>query len=59
MATAQVYVRRFYTKVEVRKTNPYLVLATAVYLAGKMDECPQYIRHVVSEARNLWPGGSF
>ncbi|KAI9679432.1 MAG: hypothetical protein M1817_005454 [Caeruleum heppii] len=55
VATAQVYVRRFYTKVELRRTNPYLVLATAVYLAGKMEECPQHIRLVVSEARNLWP----
>ena len=55
MATAQVFVRRFYTKVEIRRTNPYLVLATAVYLASKMDECPQHIRHVVSEARSFWP----
>lgn len=31
------------------------MLATAVYLAGKMDETPQHIRHVVSEARNFWP----
>jgi hypothetical protein len=56
MATAQLYVRRFYTKVEIRMTNPYLVLATAVYLACKMEECPQHIRLVVSEARSLWPG---
>ncbi|KAI9837841.1 MAG: RNA polymerase II holoenzyme cyclin-like subunit [Sarea resinae] len=55
LATAQVYVRRFYTKVEIRHTNPYLVLATAFYLACKMEECPQHIRLVVSEARNIWP----
>ncbi|KAI9809953.1 MAG: hypothetical protein M1825_000386 [Sarcosagium campestre] len=55
MATAQLYVRRFYTKVELRKTNPYLILATALYLAGKMEECPQHIRLVVTEARNAWP----
>lgn len=56
MATAQLYIRRFYTKVEIRKTNPYLVLSTAVYLACKMEECPHHIRLVVSEGRTLWPG---
>lgn len=55
-ATAQVYIRRFYTKVEIRHTNPYLMLATALYLACKMEECPQHIRMVVSEARIIWPG---
>ncbi|KAI4151678.1 MAG: hypothetical protein LQ341_000853 [Variospora aurantia] len=55
LATAQVYVRRFYIKVELRDTNPYLILATALYLACKMEESPQYIRVVVSEARNMWP----
>ena len=56
LATAQVYIRRFYSKVEIRRTNPYLVLTTALYLACKMEECPQHIRVVVSEARVLWPG---
>lgn len=56
LATAQVYVRRFYSKVEIRHTNPYLMLATALYLACKMEECPQHIRVVVSEARTIWPG---
>ena len=56
LATAQVYLRRFYSKVEIRRTNPYLVLATALYLACKMEECPQHIRVVVSEARQMWPG---
>jgi cyclin C len=35
-ATAQIYVKRFYLHVEARKTNPYLILATAAYLACKM-----------------------
>ena len=56
MATAQVYIRRFYTKVEIRRTNPYLVIATAVYLACKMEECPHHIRLLVAEGRTLWPG---
>ena len=59
LATAQVYIRRFYIKVEIRNTNPYLVIATAFYLACKMEECPQHIRVVVSEARNMWPGKIF
>lgn len=56
LATAQVYIRRFYSMVEIRRTNPYLVLTTALYLACKMEECPQHIRVVVSEARQIWPG---
>ena len=55
LATAQVYIRRFYLRVEIRHTNPYLVVATALYLACKMEECPQHIKNVMSEARNLWP----
>ncbi|KAI9744947.1 MAG: RNA polymerase II holoenzyme cyclin-like subunit [Claussenomyces sp. TS43310] len=55
MSTAQLYIRRFYLKVEIRRVNPYLIIATAVYLACKMEECPQHIRLVVSEARSLWP----
>ena len=54
LATAQLYVRRFYTKVPIRDINPYLVLATCLYLALKMEECPQHIRIVVSEARTIW-----
>lgn len=56
LATAQVYIRRFYTKVEIRKTNPYLIMATAVYLACKMEECPQHIRLMLGEAARQWPG---
>lgn len=54
LATAQMYIKRFYLKVEIRRTNPYLVMATAVYLACKMEESPQHIRMIVSEARQLW-----
>lgn len=54
MATAQVYLKRFYARVEMRRTNPYLVVATALYLACKMEEAPQHIRLIVTEARQLW-----
>ena len=56
LATAQIFIRRFYLKVEIRRTNPYLLVATALYLACKMEECPQHIRVIVHEARNMWPG---
>lgn len=56
MATAQVYIKRFYTKVEIRRTNPFLVITTALYLACKMEECPQHIRLINQEARSLWTG---
>ncbi|OKL57434.1 RNA polymerase II holoenzyme cyclin-like subunit [Talaromyces atroroseus] len=55
VATAQVYMKRFYTKVDFRQTNPFLVMVTAFYLACKMEECPQHIRMVTNEARQLWP----
>ncbi|KIH86322.1 cyclin-C [Sporothrix brasiliensis 5110] len=55
LATAQVYLKRFYCKVEIRRTNPYLAMATALYLACKTEECPQHIRQVVQEAKVLWP----
>lgn len=54
MATAQVYLKRFYSHVEIRRTNPYLVITTAIYLACKMEESPQHIRLIVTEARQLW-----
>lgn len=58
LATAQIYVRRFYTKVEIRRTNPYLLMTTAVYLACKVEECPMHIRLVLAEAARQWPGKS-
>lgn len=38
----------------MRRTNPYLVMATALYLACKMEEAPLHIRVVANEARTLW-----
>lgn len=54
IATAQVYIKRFYIKVEIRRTNPFLVITTALYLACKMEETPQHIRLINQEARSLW-----
>ena len=58
IATAQVYIRRFYIKIPIRHTNPYIIIATALYLACKTEESPQHIRIVVQEARAVWQGGN-
>ncbi|KAL8296751.1 hypothetical protein RB597_006055 [Gaeumannomyces tritici] len=55
MATAQMYIKRFYINVEVRRTNPLLVAITAVYLACKMEENPQHIRLIMNETHKIWP----
>ncbi|CCE62497.1 hypothetical protein TPHA_0C03450 [Tetrapisispora phaffii CBS 4417] len=55
LATAQIYLSRFLIKVSIREINLYLLVTTCVYLACKVEECPQYIRTLVSEARSLWP----
>ncbi|CCH59425.1 hypothetical protein TBLA_0B05990 [Henningerozyma blattae CBS 6284] len=55
LATAQIYMARFLLKVSVREINLFLLVTTCVYLSCKVEECPQYIRTLVSEARSLWP----
>lgn len=40
------------------QTNPYLVLATALYLACKVEECPQHIRYIHNKVRYHYSGGS-
>lgn len=55
LATAQVYLKRFYTRVPIRETNPYVVLVTCVYLACKMEECPAHIRQFTNDALTFWP----
>lgn len=55
LATAHIYLSRFLLRTSVREVNLYLLVTTTVYLACKVEECPQYIRTLVSEARSLWP----
>lgn len=55
LATAEVYISRFSTKVSMLEYNLYMLIATSVYLASKVCESPQHIRTVLSEARNCWP----
>jgi len=55
LATALIYLQRFYTLIELRRTNPYLLMTTAIYLACKMEESPQHIRVALGEAARQWP----
>lgn len=55
LATAEMYLTRFLTRVLLKEINAYLLVTTCVYVACKIEECPQHIRLILSEARNLWP----
>lgn len=55
LATAEVYIARFFTKATIQEVNVYLVIASCIYVACKAEECPQHIRTIASEARSLWP----
>lgn len=55
LLTAEVYISRFLTRVSLKEINVYLLVATSLYVACKIEECPQHIRQVVTEARLLWP----
>ncbi|KAG0046029.1 hypothetical protein BGZ83_008792 [Gryganskiella cystojenkinii] len=52
IATAIVYFKRFYTKNCVRSTDPSLVAATCIYLACKIEECPQHIKNIITEMKH-------
>lgn len=36
------------------ETNVYMVVAAAVYLACKIEECPQHIKIVTAEIQTVW-----
>lgn len=55
LLTAEIYLSRFLTRVSLKEVNAYLLVTTCLYVACKIEECPQHIRLIVSEARNLWP----
>lgn len=55
MATAEIFLTRFLIKVLLKEVNAYLLVTTCLYTACKIEECPQHIRLITSEARNLWP----
>lgn len=55
LASAEVYLFRFLTRVLLKEVNAYLLVTTCLYVACKIEECPQHLRLIVLEARNLWP----
>ena len=55
LATAQIYIARFYLTTPIQRTNPYLIMVTATYLACKTEEAPQHIRLMLAEAARQWP----
>lgn len=55
LASAEVYLTRFLVRVLLKEVNIYLLVTTSLYVACKIEECPQHIRLIISEARNLWP----
>lgn len=55
IATAHTYQMRLLTKVTLHEMNAYLIVATSLYVAAKVEEQPQHVRTVCNEARGLWP----
>lgn len=55
LASAEVFLSRFLLRVLLKEINVYLLVTTCLYVACKSEECPQHIRLIISEARNLWP----
>jgi cyclin-C len=55
VATALVYMHRYFLTTPIQTVNLYLLASTAFYLASKTEESPHHIRLVASEARQFWP----
>lgn len=55
VATALVYLHRYFISTPMQNVNLYLLTATAFYLASKTEESPHHIRLVAAEARQSWP----
>lgn len=55
VATALVYLHRYFLFNPVQSVNLYQMVATVFYLASKTDESPHHVRLVSSEARQAWP----
>lgn len=55
VATALVYLHRYFLSTPMQNVNLYLLTATAFYLASKTEESPHHIRLVAAEARQSWP----
>lgn len=54
VATAMVYMHRYFLTTPMQNVNLYLLVSTAFYLASKTEEQPQHIRSVANESRQCW-----
>ncbi|BFZ58952.1 RNA polymerase II holoenzyme cyclin-like subunit [Savitreella phatthalungensis] len=59
VATAAVFLTRFYTRASLLETDPVLMCAAALYLSSKVCESPLHIRTLTHEAYLLWGGATF
>ncbi len=55
VATAATYYKRFYTVTDFASFDPRVVVPTALYLAGKCEECRVRAEDVVANAARLQP----
>ncbi|EXJ65929.1 uncharacterized protein A1O5_10905 [Cladophialophora psammophila CBS 110553] len=55
VATAMVYMQRYFLSTPMQNVNLYLLVATSFYLASKTEESSHHIRLVAAEARQAWP----
>jgi len=59
IATASIYLRRFYLRNSYCETDTPLVCATCCYVAAKAEETPVHIKSLVNEARHVFQETGF
>ncbi|KAJ7983089.1 cyclin-like protein [Mycena polygramma] len=59
IATATVFMRRFYLKNSYCETDPFFVIAACCYVAAKAEEFPVHIKTVVQGARQVFSHGPY
>ena len=59
IATANVFFRRFFSKNSYSALDPFLVCATCVYVAAKVEESPIHIKSAVAEATRTFQDAGF
>lgn len=55
ISTAQVFLSRMLVRTKIGEINPYLLMATCMYVAARAEEQPVHLKTVCSEARQHWP----
>ncbi|CAH7666387.1 cyclin-like protein, partial [Phakopsora pachyrhizi] len=57
IATASVYLHRFYMRKSVRRYSPKVMSATALFLATKVEEVPRKLEYIVREYLRIGHNG--